>query len=146
MFTGLIEAVGTVSGLHVSAAGHELRIRTVLAPELRVGESVAVNGVCLTVTATGADEVCADIGPETARVTTLASLQRGRSVNVERSMRADGRFGGHFVQGHVDATGTIDRVRKGDCEVRWFTRALLRAQRICGGGWCQSHSCPARRL
>jgi riboflavin synthase len=120
MFTGLIEAVGTMSALHTNAAGHELRIRTDLASELSVGESIAVNGVCLTVTATDSDEMRADIGPETMRVTTLGSLQRGRSVNLERSMRADGRFGGHFVQGHVDGTGTIGRVRE-EGDAHWVT-------------------------
>jgi riboflavin synthase len=70
-----------------------------------------VNGVCLTVVAQDDSEVHADIGPETLRVTTLGSLGRGTLVNLERSMRADSRFGGHFVQGHVDAVGRIEAVR-----------------------------------
>ena len=105
MFTGLIETVGHVSGLASVPSGFCVRIRTPLAPELTPGESVAVNGVCLTVTVVEGDEWQADIGPETARVTTLGSLQPEQPVNLERSMRAGDRFGGHFVQGHVDARG-----------------------------------------
>jgi len=88
-----------------------IRIHTGLAPELTLGESVAVNGVCLTVVAQDPEGVCADIGPETLRVTTLGGLKAGSLVNLERSMRADSRFGGHFVQGHVDAVGHIEAVR-----------------------------------
>ena len=72
------------------------------------GESVAVNGVCLTVVEAGAQGILFDVSPETARVTTLGALDAGTLVNLERSLRADARVGGHFVQGHVDATGTIE--------------------------------------
>ncbi len=108
MFTGLIEAVGRVSALKAGKDGYELSVETALARELQLGESVAVNGVCLTVTSVESDQMRADVGPETARVTTLGSLQNGQSVNLERSVRADSRFGGHFVQGHVDGTGSIE--------------------------------------
>ena len=111
MFTGLIEAVGRVGGVTRSDAGLRLAIQTKLARELSDGESVSVNGVCLTAAPVGAEEFQADIGPETARVTTLGSLQRDRIVNLERAMRADARFGGHFVQGHVDGLGTVREVR-----------------------------------
>lgn len=110
MFTGLIETVGVVSQLTRTASGLTLRVHTPMGSELRQGESVAVNGVCLTVTACDQSSWSADIGPETARVTTLGSLVQGRPVNLERSVRADGRFGGHFVQGHVDGTGVVDAV------------------------------------
>ena len=93
---------GTSASVAPTPSGYRLRIRTPLAPELTPGESVAVNGVCLTVTAVDGDGMHADIGPETARVTTLGALRPDQPVNLERSMRADGRFGGHFVQGHVD--------------------------------------------
>jgi len=111
MFTGLIEAVGTIARVDAVESGYRMRVETRLAGELQLGESVSVNGVCLTVAS--ADEAGweADIGPETARVTTLGSLRAGHRVNLERSMRADSRFGGHFVQGHVDATGTVREVR-----------------------------------
>jgi riboflavin synthase len=111
MFTGLIEAVGHVGELAPTAAGLRIRIRTALARDLADGESVSVNGVCLTVAQRDAAAFVADIGPETARVTTLGGLQTGQAVNLERAMRADGRFGGHFVQGHVDGVGTVRELR-----------------------------------
>lgn len=111
MFTGLIEAVGHVVHVGTTDAGLRIRIRTAIAPDLSDGESVSVNGVCLTVAQRDVSEFAADIGPETARVTTLAALQHGQSVNLERAMRADSRFGGHFVQGHVDAVGTVRDLR-----------------------------------
>ena len=120
MFTGLIEDVGRVSGITAAPSGFRVSIRTGLAPGLSLGESVAVNGVCLTVTGTQGDVLQADIGPETARVTTLGSLGPDQPVNLERSMRADNRFGGHFVQGHVDATGTVEGLRR-DGDSHWLT-------------------------
>lgn len=120
MFTGLIESVGEVVEAKGTGAGVRLRVRTNLAQEVALGESVAVNGVCLTVTVAEKGEIHADIGPETARVTTLGSLHRGQAVNLERSMRADARFGGHFVQGHVDATGTIEEIRN-EADSHWLT-------------------------
>jgi riboflavin synthase len=123
MFTGLIETVGHVSGLASVPSGFCVRIRTPLAPELTPGESVAVNGVCLTVTVVGGDEWQADIGPETARVTTLGLLKPEQAVNLERSLRAGDRLGGHFVQGHVDAVGIIEDVRR-DGDAHWLTIAF----------------------
>lgn len=119
MFTGLIEAVGTVARVDAVPSGYRLRIDTPLGAELQLGESVSVNGVCLTVTACDAAGWHADVGPETARVTTLGALAPGHRVNLERSMRADSRFGGHLVQGHVDATGTVADVRP-DGEAHWI--------------------------
>lgn len=110
MFTGLVETVGQVIDASRGEAGVRMRLATGLAPELAVGDSLAVNGVCLTVVSRDGGTVAADVGPETLRVTTLGSLRPGSRVNLERSMRADSRFGGHFVQGHVDAVGRIDRV------------------------------------
>lgn len=120
MFTGLIESVGCVEAATPGASGVHLRVRSVLAPEMHAGESLAVNGVCLTVVAADAGAVHADIGPETARVTTLGSLQAGQLVNLERAMRADSRFGGHMVQGHVDGTGVVKAIRD-EGEVHWLT-------------------------
>lgn len=111
MFTGLVESVGEIVESVPTGGGVRVRIATTLAPELVLGESLAVNGVCLTVIAHDASGVQADIGPETLKVTTLGGLQAGSLVNLERSMRADSRFGGHFVQGHVDAVGRIAAVR-----------------------------------
>lgn len=120
MFTGLIEGVGEVAGVKPTPAGFRLRLSTDLAKELTIGESVAVNGVCLTVISTADDELHADVSPETARLTTLSVLKPGQLVNLERPLRADGRIGGHFVQGHVDGMGTIDDIREEE-ESRWLT-------------------------
>jgi len=116
MFTGLIETLGEVAEVKPTPAGFRLRLTTGLAPDLTPGDSLAVNGVCLTVVSADADGVHLDVSPETIRVSALGSLKRGASVNLERPMRADSRIGGHFVQGHVDATGSIEELRKdGDC-------------------------------
>jgi riboflavin synthase len=123
MFTGLIETVATVARLEPVESGYRVRLDTPLAPELQLGESVAVDGVCLTVTARDGAGWEADVGPETARVTTLGALRAGQRVNLERSMRADSRFGGHLVQGHVDATGQVLGVRP-DGESYWIEVAF----------------------
>ena len=123
MFTGLIESVGRVAAVTASATGTQIAITTALAPELQPGESVAVNGVCLTANRRDAAQMHADIGPETARITTLGALQSGQPVNLERSLRADSRFGGHFVQGHVDGVGVLQSIRV-DGDARWLTIAF----------------------
>ena len=120
MFTGLIETVGEIAEVKTSPGGFRIRIRTTLAADLASGDSLAVNGVCLTVVTADGGEVQADIGPETARVTTLGSLRHGQRVNLEQSMRADGRVGGHFVQGHVDGPGFVEEVRP-DGDSHWLT-------------------------
>jgi riboflavin synthase len=120
MFTGLVEAVGKLEESRPTAGGVRLGILWELARELALGDSVAVNGVCLTVVDLDGDRVSADVGPETLRVTTLGRLVRGAAVNLERPLRADNRFGGHFVQGHVDAVGEIDDLRA-EAEFCWLT-------------------------
>jgi riboflavin synthase len=123
MFTGLIEAVGEVVEIKGTSSGMRLRIQSALASELKPGDSLAVNGVCLTVIVAEHGEVHADVGPETARITSLGSLRRAQPVNLERSLRAESRLGGHFVQGHVDGTGTIDDIRVEE-DARWLTIAF----------------------
>ena len=120
MFTGLIESVGEVAEVRPVESGFRIRIRTSVAADLREGESVAVNGVCLTALNPRSDEWQAEIGPETARVTSLGGLKPGSPVNLERAMRADGRFGGHLVLGHVDGTGTVHTIRP-DAGFTWLT-------------------------
>jgi riboflavin synthase len=112
MFTGLIESVGRVGSLAPIAQGVRMQIETALAPDLALGDSLATNGVCLTVVDIdkAAKAVAMDVSPETLRVTTLGDLATGSLVNLERPMRADGRFGGHIVQGHVDGTGMITAI------------------------------------
>lgn len=119
MFTGLIEELGTVARLVSAPGGHELAIRTPLAHALAEGDSLAVNGVCLTVTGREDDAIVTKIGPETARVTNLGRLQSGTIVNLERPVRADSRMGGHFVLGHVDGTGRIKELAS-DGEFYWL--------------------------
>src|SRR5579864_7299572 len=120
MFTGLVEAVGEVVERKQTSGGFRLRIATGLGSELKPGDSLAVNGVCLTVIVAETGEVYADIGPETVRVTTLGSLAPGTAVNLERPLRADSRLGGHFVQGHVDAIGYVEALRP-DADFHWLT-------------------------
>jgi len=120
MFTGLVEDVGELVERKATSGGFRLRIGTPLASELKPGDSLAVNGVCLTVILAERGEVHADVGPETVRVTTLGSIARGSSLNLERPLRADQRFGGHFVQGHVDAIGHIEELRQ-ESEFHWLT-------------------------
>lgn len=109
MFTGIIEAIGQVIAMQPNAGDLRLRIgRGNLAlHDVVLGESIAVNGVCLTVVAFSAEYFEADVSNETLRCTTLGALQVGSPVNLERAMRADGRFGGHLVSGHVDGVGEV---------------------------------------
>src|SRR5262245_43393607 len=120
MFTGLIEAIGEVAEMEPTPSGFRLRLTTPIAQEIAPGDSVSVNGVCLTAVSSDVAGIHADISPETARVTALGSLRRGALVNLERPLRADARLGGHFVQGHVDATGTVEDIRP-DGDSYWLT-------------------------
>jgi riboflavin synthase len=120
MFTGLIESVGEVGDVATIDAGYALRVNTGISGDLAIGESVSVNGVCLTVVARTAESFSAEIGPETARVTSLGGLKHGSLVNLERAMAANGRFGGHMVLGHVDGTGTVHAIRP-EADFTWVT-------------------------
>jgi riboflavin synthase len=116
MFTGIVETIGT------AASVSDARIRIVSdLKDLVVGESISVNGVCLTVTEPEAGAFSADISEETSRRTSLGALMPGTQVNLERAMRADGRFGGHIVQGHVDGVGNVAELEQleGSSEM-WF--------------------------
>src|SRR5262245_55299624 len=115
MFTGLIESLGTVTRVDNTGVGRRLTISDRISESLTVGESVAVNGACLTVVVIRGEEFDFDVGPETLLKTNLGHIQAGNRVNLERSLRVGDRLGGHFVQGHVDAVGTIDqRNRNGE--------------------------------
>jgi len=120
MFTGIVEAVGILSEVKGTGGGFRVRIQTPLSGEMKLGDSLAVNGVCLTVILIDGQHILADVGPETARATTLGGLQRGQEVNLERPMRGDGRLDGHFVLGHVDGVGIIEEIRA-EGESRWLT-------------------------
>jgi riboflavin synthase len=123
MFTGLVEAVGELIERKSTSGGFRLRVASSLSAELSPGDSLAVNGVCLTVILAEHGEVHADVGPETVRVTTLGMMPTGSLVNLERPLRADSRLGGHFVQGHVDAIGLIEELRA-DADFHWLTVAF----------------------
>jgi riboflavin synthase len=119
MFTGLIADLGRVSGLERDDAGATITIASDLAGTLAEGDSVAVNGVCLTATRCGADSFQAQAMAETLRRSSLAELEPGARVNLELPLRAGDRLGGHFVQGHVDGTGTVAGI-----EQQGFARVL----------------------
>jgi riboflavin synthase len=108
MFTGIIEEVGTIEQIKQSGEAIVMTIASKrLLTDVHLGDSIAVNGVCLTVTSFDKDRFTVDLMPETVRNTSLRQLSRGSRVNLERAMAAGGRFGGHFVSGHVDGIGEI---------------------------------------
>src|SRR5262245_55180326 len=108
MFTGLVTATGNVVSLTPAGDGMRLALQSSLFDEnISLGESIAVNGVCLTVVNVQADVVTFELAPETLRKTTLAALQDRAAVNLERALRLSDRLGGHWVQGHVDGVGTL---------------------------------------
>jgi riboflavin synthase len=112
VFTGLIADLGSVREVELGSDGAILEVSTSLAGELGEGDSVAVNGVCLTATSVNEASFRAQAMAETLRRSSLESLQSGSSVNLELALRADGRLGGHIVQGHVDGTGTVEGIRE----------------------------------
>jgi len=112
VFTGLVEDLGTVAAVDATADGARLTVRSRLAGELGEGDSVAVNGVCLTAVAVGDGSFGADVMHETLRRSSLGEAREGARVNLELALRADGRLGGHLMQGHVDGVGTIEAVRQ----------------------------------
>jgi riboflavin synthase len=112
MFTGLVADIGTVDRIESGDDGARLRIRTELTGELSDGESIAVNGACLTAVAVDEDGFEADVMNQTLEQTSLGPLEPGGRVNLELPLRASDRLGGHLVQGHVDATGEVAGVRE----------------------------------
>lgn len=121
MFTGIIEEVGKVQGIRRgrNSAAVSIGARMIL-EGIRLGDSIAVNGVCLTVTSFSQNGFTADVMHETLNRSSLGSLRAGSPVNLERAMPANGRFGGHIVSGHIDGTGTISTIAKDDNAV-WYT-------------------------
>ena len=112
IFTGLIEDLGEIVDVHHSAGGVRLTVASKLCEELSEGDSVAVNGVCLTATQVGPDAFSADVINETLRFSSLNEILPGTQVNLELPMRAGDRLGGHVVQGHVDGVGTVSAVQE----------------------------------
>ena len=121
MFTGIVEEVGTIDTISRGANSAVLTIRAEKVLDgTKVGDSIAVNGICLTVTRLMPHAFTADVMHETINRSSLANAMRGAHVNLERAMAADGRFGGHIVSGHVDGTGRIVEVKKDDNAI-WYT-------------------------
>ncbi len=121
MFTGIVEEVGTIARIKPGPHSAVLTIRgEKVLEDTKIGDSICVNGICLTVTALSPGCFSADVMHETLNRSSLAALVSGSHVNLERAMRADGRFGGHIVAGHVDGVGEIIRIRRDDTAV-WYT-------------------------
>ncbi|WP_342534254.1 riboflavin synthase [Lysinibacillus sp. FSL K6-0057] len=112
MFTGLVEDIGVVKAMQSDRDSMKITVHSaMIAEDVKLGDSIAVNGVCLTVTHFTNQQLTMDVMPETVKATNLQQLALGDSVNLERAMPANGRFGGHFVAGHVDGVGKILRIR-----------------------------------
>ena len=123
MFTGIVEEMGTLRGIRKGTHSTVLQIQAAkVLEDVKLGDSIAVNGVCLTVVGFDSRSFSADVMHETLNRTALSTLKPGSSVNLERAMPANGRFGGHIVAGHVDGTGTITNIQKDDNAV-WYTIA-----------------------
>lgn len=121
MFTGIVEELGTVQNIRKGRASAVLTIAAEkVLEDAHVGDSIAVNGICLTVTSLQGGTFTADVMHETLDRTAFSRLSPGSRVNLERAMAADGRFGGHIVSGHVDGVGTIKEIRRDDNAV-WYT-------------------------
>ena len=119
MFTGLVEEVGSVLSIRTTKAGTQLQISAPrLAKDARTGDSVAVNGCCLTVSTRRAGKLAFDLLRETLNCTNLKTLRSGGFVNLERALATDGRVGGHFVQGHIDCVSPIVSFRKAEKDFR----------------------------
>ena len=112
MYTGLVEATGHVAAMETTGDGARLRVESELAAELSSGDSIAVNGVCLTAISPTATSFEVDAMHETLRRSSLGALEAGARVNLELSLRIGDRLGGHFVQGHVDGVGVVSEVRE----------------------------------
>ena len=123
MFTGIVEEIGTIKKVEKGAKSSKLTIEGAkIFDDLKLGDSVAVNGVCLTVTEYTKNTFTADVMNETLSRSNLGDLKNGSRVDLERAMAADGRFGGHIVSGHIDGTGRIVKTEKDDIAV-WYTIA-----------------------
>ena len=135
MFTGLVEALAPVERIEVEGDARALVVAVPFAADLILGESVAINGACLTVVAHDARTCRFQAGPETLRRTNLGELKPGDRVNLERALRVGDRLGGHLVQGHVDGLGRVaSRRRQGEWEVVWFSCPAELAEQLVSKG------------
>lgn len=121
MFTGIVEEIGKVISIKKGTNSVSLSLGgTLIFSDLKLGDSVAVNGICLTVTSIKGNVFTADVMNETLSRSSLGELKTGSNVNLERAMPANGRFGGHLVSGHIDGTGIISAIKKDDIAI-WYT-------------------------
>lgn len=121
MFTGIVEEVGSIKAVRRGAKSSVLSIEgDIIFEDMHIGDSICVNGVCLTVTEFSGHVFSADVMHETLSRSGLGKLSQGSPVNLERAMAAGGRFGGHIVSGHIDGTGTITKIRRDDNAI-WYT-------------------------
>lgn len=121
MFTGIVEEIGKVKAIKKGAKSAALSIvGNLIFSDLKLGDSVAVNGICLTVTSINGSVFTADVMNETLSRSSIGELKTGSNVNLERAMSANGRFGGHIVSGHIDGTGKISAIKKDDIAI-WYT-------------------------
>ena len=124
MFTGIIEEVGTLLATRKASKSESLTIEApYVLQDAKVGDSIAVNGICLTATSISGNTFTADVMAETMRRTSLGTLHTGSKVNLERAMAANGRFGGHIVTGHIDGTGTICEVKSDEIAICYSMKA-----------------------
>ena len=120
MFTGIVEEIGIISGIKQGKNSEILTIKAKkVLEDTKIGDSIAVNGICLTVTALSSDSFTADVMHETINRSSLSKLKYGSKVNLERAMPVNGRFGGHIVSGHVDGIGTIINIKPDDNAI-WY--------------------------
>lgn len=131
MFTGLIEATGCIMSMEARGEQARLILRIPFAGELALGDSVAINGCCLTVAELTGEGIAFDLLAQTLRVTSLGALRVGSVVNLERALQVGDRFGGHFVQGHVDATGNIVSLAPAGQDHQFEVSLPPAIQRLC---------------
>jgi len=124
MFTGIVEEVGTIQNIKKGTNSSVLTIKgDIIFDDVKLGDSIAVNGVCLTVSNYSKDTFDADVMHETIKRSSIGALNVGSNVNLERAMLANGRFGGHIVSGHIDGTGTITDIKRDDNAILYNIRA-----------------------
>ena len=140
MFTGIVEEMGTIRQIQRGRASAVLTIGAhKVLEDAHIGDSIAVNGICLTVTSLGGGAFTADVMHETLRRTSLSGLGPGSRVNLERAMAADGRFGGHIVSGHVDGVGIVAEMRSAGTTTRSGTPSA-QIRRCCATSWKKDRS------
>lgn len=132
MFTGIIEDIGTVKVVQSGKNSMQLTIASKkIVEDVHLGDSIAVNGICLTVVSFTNDSFTVDVMPESVKATSIQDVKVGSAVNLERAMSANGRFGGHFVTGHIDGTGTIIRKRPVENAVYYDIQITDELSRFC---------------